>query len=251
MEDYATDNDLTHTHRALFEDREVDAKINSPRRTVAGGTDGFFDLDEDTNYTRAELVGVLSKSTRHTTSSSTTSRKRTRTRRRLLRTLGRGTLRVSRNIAGGLATGQDLTTSIIGGLAEPVLACIGDAVMRRVLPQQRPLLDLEAHRTPVINPWNQAQLPPSVVSQPHQPHVGATQQPLPPAVQQLALPPANIHDEPESKHEPRGRRSRPMNVQEGGSSSSSGNFRFPAGSAGQEEEQPNQPTYYTPKTHYY
>ena len=167
-----------------------------------------------------------------------------------MRTLGRGTLRVSRNIAGGLATGQDLTTSIIGGLAEPVLACIGDAVMRTVLPQQRPLLDLEAHRTPVINPWNQAQLPPSVVSQPHQPHVGATQQPLPPAVQQLALPPANIH-EPESKHEPRGRRSRPMNVQEGGSSSSSGNFRFPAGSAGQEEEQPNQPTYYTPKTHYY
>ena len=38
------------------------------------------------------------------------------------------------------------------------------------------------------NPLNIAQLPPSIVLQPHQPNVGATQQPLPPAVQQPALP---------------------------------------------------------------
>ena len=253
MRQYATDNGLTH--RALFEDREVDENINSPRRTVAGGSDGFFDLDEDANYTRAELDGVLSRAeeARQANQQDITQAHQQQVEREqeqgegVLRTLGRGTLRVGRNIAGGLATGQDLTTSIIGGLAEPVLSGIGDAVMRRVLPQQRPLLDLEAPRTPVNNPWNQAQLPPSIVLQPHQPNVGATQQPLPPAVQQLALPPVNIHDEPESTHEPRGRRGRPRNVQEGGaSSSSSGNFRFPAGSARQEdtpeEERPNQPT---------
>ena len=104
-------------------------------------------------------------------------------------------MRVSRNIAGGLVSEHDLTTSVIGGLAEPVLSGIGDAVMRRILPQPRPLLDLEAPRTPPNNPWrrspnplNIAQLPPSIVLQPHQPNVGATQQPLPPAVQQPALP---------------------------------------------------------------
>ena len=75
-------------------------------------------------------------------------------------------MRVGRNIAGGLQSEHDLTTSVIGGLAEPVLSGIGDAVMRRILSQPRPLLDLEAPRTPPNNPWsvnpNIAQLPPSI-----------------------------------------------------------------------------------------
>ena len=134
-------------------------------------------------------------------------------------------MRIGRNIAGGLATGQDLTTSVVAGLAEPVLSGLGDAVMRRILPQPRPLLDLEAPRTPPNNPWrttpNIAQLPPSIVLQPHQPNVGATQQPLPPAVQQPALPAPQT------------------NFQQGGSSSSSssGNFQFPRGSARQAEQE--------------
>ena len=88
-----------------------------------------------------------------------------------------------------------------------------------------PLLDLEAPRTPPNNPWrttpNIAQLPPSIVLQPHQPNVGATQQPLPPAVQQPALPAPQT------------------NFQQGGSSSSSssGNFQFPRGSARQAEQE--------------
>ena len=82
-------------------------------------------------------------------------------------------MRVDRNIAGGIASGQGLTTSVIGGLgglAEPLLSGLGEAVMRRVLPPPRPLLDAEAHRTPPNNPWrakpnpvNFAQLPHSVV----------------------------------------------------------------------------------------
>ena len=81
-----------------------------------------------------------------------------------------------------------------------------------------------------------AQLPPSIILQPHQPNVGATQQPLPPAVQQPALPAPQT------------------NFQQGGSSSSSssGNFQFPQGSArqtGQEEQSQRKPrTRLTKKT---
>ena len=116
--------------------------------------------------------------------------------------------------------------------------------MRRILPQPRPLLDLEAPRSPPRNAWsappnpvNTADLQPSIILQPHQPNVGATQQPLPPAVQQPAPQPA----------------SQP-NFQQGGSSSSSssGNFQFPQGSArqtGQEEQAQRRPrTRLTKKT---
>ena len=142
-------------------------------------------------------------------------------------------MRVGRNIAGGLASGHDLITSVIGGLAEPVLSGIGDAVMRRILPQPRPLLDLEAPRTPLNNPWkakpNVAQLPPSSVLQPHQPNVGATRQTLPAAVQQPALP------APIPNVQQGGSRSSRASGEASSSSSSSGNFQFPQGSARQAE----------------
>ena len=102
--------------------------------------------------------------------------------------------------------------------------------MRRILPQPRPLLDLEAPRTPPNNPWranpNIAQLPPSIVLQPHQPNVGATQQPLPPAVQQPELP-ARIPDVQQGG-------SRSSRASGEASSSSSGNFQPHQ----EEEEQP-------------
>ena len=190
----------------------------------------FFDTDEDTSFTRAQLEGVIQRAeeTRQANQQDIVQAHQQQVEREqqqgdgILRTLGRGSMRVGRNIAGGLVSGHDLTTSVIGGLAEPVLSGIGDAVMRRILP----LLDLEAPRTPPNNPWVRnpnpisiAQLPPSIVLQPHQPNVGATQQPLPPAVQQPALPAPT------------------PNVQQGGSSSSSstGNFQFPQGSARQPE----------------
>ena len=202
-----------------------------------------IDTDEDTSFTRVQLEGVIQRAeeTRQANQQDIVQAHQQQVEREqqqgdgILRTLGRGTMRVGRNIAGGLASGHDLTTSVIGGLAEPVLSGIGDAVMRRILPQPRPLLDLEAPRTPPNNPnnpWvrnpnpiNIAQLPPSIVLQPHQPNVGATQQPLPPAVQQPAIP-API-----------------SNVQQGGSSSSSssGNFQFPRGSARQPDGSARQP----------
>lgn len=150
------------------------------------------------SFTRAQLEGVIQRAeeTRQANQQDIVQAHQQQVEREqqqgdgILRTLGRGTMRVGRNIAGGLASGHDLTTSAIGGLAEPVLSGLGDAVMRRILPQPRPLLDLEAPRTPPNNPWMRnpdiAQLPPSIVLQPHQPNVGATQQALPPAVQQPA-----------------------------------------------------------------
>ena len=205
---YATDNDLTH--RALW-DAGASARADSPTRpqmlnigsdepAEQYGNDEFFDTDEDTSFTRAQLEGVLQRAgeSQQANQEAIAQAHQQQVEQEqqqgegILRTLGRGTMRIGRNIAGGLATGQDLTTSVVAGLAEPVLGGLGDAVMRRILPQPRPLLDLEAPRTSPNNPWrttpNIAQLPPSIVLQPHQPNVGATQQPLPPAVQQPALP---------------------------------------------------------------
>ena len=250
LREYATDNDLTH--RALWDAgaEATDTPAQSEMYNIATpieeyGNDEFFDTDEDTSFTRVQLEGVIQRAeeTRQQNQQDIVQAHQQQVEREqqqgdgILRTLGRGSMRVGRNIAGGLVSGHDLTTSVIGGLAEPVLSGIGDAVMRRILPQPRPLLDLEAPRTPPNNPWvrnpnpiNIAQLPPSIVLQPHQPNVGAIQQPLPPAVQQPALP-API-----------------PNAQQGGSSSSSssGNFQFPRdsarqpeGSARQADEQPS------------
>ena len=239
LREYATDNDLTH--RALWDagagatDTPAQPEMYNIGTPIEEyGNDEFFDTEEDTSFTRAQLEGVIQRAeeTRQANQQDIVQAHQQQVEREqqqgdgILRTLGRGSMRVGRNIAGGLASGHDLTTSVIGGLAEPVLSGIGDAVMRRILPQPRPLLDLEAPRTPPNNPWrrspnpvNIAQLPPSIVLQPHQPNVGATQQPLPPAVQQPALPAPT------------------PNVQQGGSSSSSssGNFQFPRGSARQPE----------------
>ena len=244
LREYATDNDLTLP--ALW-DAGASARADSPtgpemfnigsvEPSEQYGNDDFFDTGEDTSFTRAELEGVLQRAreTRQANQQAITQAHQQQVEREqqqgegILRTLGRGTMRVGRNIAGGLAAGQDLTASVVGGLAEPVLSGLGDAVMRRILPQPRPLLDLEAPLSPPRNPWrtnpNIAQLPPSIVLQPHQPNAGATQQPLPPAVQQPALPAPQ------------------PNFQQGGSSSSSSsrNFQFPRGSARQagQEEQP-------------
>ena len=236
LREYATDNDLTH--RALWDagagatDTPAQPEMYNIGTPIEEyGNDEYFDTEE--GVTRAELEGVIQRAeeTRQANQQDIVQAHQQQVEREqqqgdgILRTLGRGSMRVGRNIAGGLVSGHDLTTSVIGGLAEPVLSGIGDAVMRRILPQPRPLLDLEAPRTPPNNPWvrnpnpiNIAQLPPSIVLQPHQPNVGATQQPLPPAVQQPALPAPT------------------PNVQQGGSSSSSsGNFQFPRGSARQPE----------------
>ena len=259
LREYATDNDLIH--RALW-DAGAEARTDTPAQPEMYnigtpieeyGNDDFFDTDEDTSFTRAQLEGVIQRAeeTRQANQQDIVQAHQQQVEREqqqgdgILRTLGRGTMRVGRNIAGGLASGHDLTTSVIGGLAEPVLSGIGDAVMRRILPQPRPLLDLEAPRTPPNNPWgrspnpaNIAQLPPSIVLQPHQPNVGATQQPLHPAVRQPALPAPTPNVQQGGSRSSRASGEATQSTRgtnEPSSSSSSGNFQFPQGSARQPE----------------
>ena len=151
LREYATDNDLTH--RALW-DAGASARADSPtgpemfnigsvEPSEQYGNDDFFDTEEDTSFTRAELEGVLQRAreTRQANQQAITQAHQQQVEREqqqgegILRTLGRGAMRIGRNIAGGLASGHDLATSVVGGLAEPVLSGLGDAVMRRILPQ--------------------------------------------------------------------------------------------------------------------
>ena len=164
LREYATDNDLTHRE---LRDAGAEARTDTPAQPEMYniGTPMamtiFFGTDVDTNFTRVQLEGVTQRAeeTRQANQQDIVQAHQQQVEREqqqgdgILRTLRRGTMRVGRNIAGGLASGHDLTTSVIGGLAEPVLSGIGDAVMRRILPQLRPLLDLEARQTPPSNPW--------------------------------------------------------------------------------------------------
>ena len=149
----------------------------------------------------------------------------------VLHSLGRGLSRVGQNIAAGVAAGQDLRTAAISGVAEPIISGVGDMVMRRILPQPRPLLDIDrAVRN--ANALEQAQqnaniLQPSIILQPHQPNIGATQQPLPPAAQQPALPAVEIEQQQPPRPKPKAKATPRSNFQEGSSSSSSGNANAP------------------------
>ena len=98
----------------------------------------------------------------------------------------------------------------------------GDFVMRGVLPQPRPLLP-DLRPQPLNLPLTIEDVPrfqPSIMLQPHRPNVGATQQPLPPTGQQLALPAPT------------------PNVQVGGTSSSSSSNFQPHQAPQQEEQTP-------------
>ena len=159
--------------------------------------------------------------------------------------LGSGALRVGSNVAGNMLSGMDLGTAAVTGLTQEAAQALSETLMRRINPPPRPLLDFAGDpRAGQFTTYDEMPIPnmqylqPSIVLQPHQPNVGATQQPLPiasssqPTVSELpALPPPI----PQRPTEPRGKpRPRPSpktspeppprpNVQEGGSSSSSGN----------------------------
>ena len=211
MREYAQDNGLTH--RSLFTPNDAprrapqqfDMDANNLTTVEAFGNDEFYDTEENTGFTRGELEGVLQRAeeARQGNLQSIVEAHQQQIEQEqeqgegVLRSLARGTLRVGGNIAGNLASGQDLTTSAVSGVAQPALQALSGAVMRRILPQQRPLLDLDNPRPPL---GEYTVYPPEAHLQPHQPNVGATQQ---------ALPPATSNQPPTP------------NVQVGGSSSSS------------------------------
>ena len=153
--------------------------------------------------------------------------------------VGSGALRVGSNVAGNMMSGMDFGSSLATGLSQEV----AQLAMNRLLPQPRPLLDFSGTArdgqyttydpTPIPNTQY---LEPSIVLQPHQPNVGATQQPLPiasssqPTQAELppipkATPPATPTQRPaEPKAKPSPKPAPQPNFQQGGaSSSSSGN----------------------------
>ena len=153
--------------------------------------------------------------------------------------LGSGALRVGGNVAGNMISGMDFGTAAFAGLTQEAAQALGETLMRRISPPPRQLLDFtgdpRAGQFTTYDPMpipNMEYLQPSIVLQPHQPNVGATQQPLPIASSSqptlAELPPIPQRPtEPRTKARPRPSPKTPPppqpNFQEGGSSSSSGN----------------------------
>ena len=157
--------------------------------------------------------------------------------------LGSGALRVGGNVAGNMISGMDFTSAAFAGLTQEAAQALGETLMRRINPPPRQLLDFSgdprAGQFTTYDPMpipNMEYLQPSIVLQPHQPNVGATQQPLPiasssqPTLAELPPIPRPIPQrptEPRTKARPRPSPKTPPppqpNFQEGGSSSSSGN----------------------------
>ena len=176
--------------------------------------------------------------------------------------LGGGALRVGSNVAGNMMSGMDFGSSLVTGISQEA----AQLAMNRLLPQPRPLLDFSGTArdgqyttydpTPIPNTQY---LQPSIVLQPHQPNVGATQQPLPIASSsqptQAELPPIPPATPPQRPAEPKAKPSpKPSpktspspppqpNFQQGGaSSSSSGNAPAPQAPQQPENESPRRLT---------
>ena len=256
---YATDEGMTH--RALFTEHDTrrqpefyNMETNDAATEVFGNDDTFFDTQEgDADYTNAQITEMIRREqeARQANAQAITEAHAQQMERDqqggdgVLHSLGRGLVRVGQNIATGVASGQDLTTAAVRGVAEPVISGVGDMVMRRILPQPRPLLDIDRavqnansspQQAPNTPPSTTLSLPPSIILQPHQPNIGATQQPLPPAAQQPALPAFTPAPRPTP------------NFQQGGSSSSSGNANAPPPQQEQEEARPAPKRRITKKT---
>ena len=158
--------------------------------------------------------------------------------------LGSGALRVGGNVAGNMVSGMDFGSSLLAGMSQEAISAFNEAIMNRINPPPRPLLDFtgdpRAGQFTTYDPMpipNMQYLQPSIILQPHQPNVGATQQPLPiasssqPTVSELPALPAIPRPIPQRPTEPRGKtRPRPSpktspepprpNFQQGGSQSS-------------------------------
>ena len=82
-------------------------------------------------------------------------------------------------------SGMDFGSSLLAGVSQEAILQFNQAIMKRINPPPRPLLDftgdLRAGQFTTYDPTpvpNIQYLQPSIVLQPHQPNVEATQQPL-------------------------------------------------------------------------
>ena len=191
MREYASDNNLTH--RAQFTPN--DSPSRAPQR---------FDIGDGQGSTIEELMGVeegdLNEMYSQNAIDTAIARAQEQQAQRqqdivmanreqlqeeqaqgdgiLHGMLSRGG-QMAGNVVAGLASGQDLGTSVATGVGVPLLTDMGRLLLNRMLPQP-PAPDPE--------PLHIQYLRPTINLETHQPNVGAIQQPLPAAQQPMALP---------------------------------------------------------------
>ena len=255
LREYASDNNFTH--RALFteHDRPEPEQFRSPEMfRIATDTDNMSFIEEYGTPPEQQLFQIDETlgnvATAHQGNQQAINQAHQQQLEReeeggsgILRSLGSGALRVGGNVAGNMISGMDFTSAAFAGLTQEAAQALGETLMRRINPPPRQLLDFSgdprAGQFTTYDPMpipNIEYLQPSIVLQPHQPNVGATQQPLPiasssqPTLAELPPIPRPIPQrptEPRTKSRPRPSPKTPPppqpNFQEGGSSSSSGN----------------------------
>ena len=262
LREYASDNNFTH--RALFteHDRPSPEQPRSPEMfNIATDTDNMSFIEEFGTPPEQQLFQIDETlgnvATAHQGNQQAINQAHQQQLEReeeggsgILRSLGSGALslgsgalRVGGNVAGNMISGMDFTSAAFAGLTQEAAQALGETLMRRINPPPRQLLDFSgdprAGQFTTYDPMpipNMEYLQPSIVLQPHQPNVGATQQPLPiasssqPTLAELPPIPRPIPQrptEPRTKSRPRPSPKTPPppqpNFQQGGSSSSSGN----------------------------
>ena len=255
LREYASDNNFTH--RALFteHDRPSPEQPRSPEMfNIATDTDNMSFIEEfgtppeQQLFQIDETLGNVATSRQDNQHAINQAHQQQLEREEeggsgILRSLGSGALRVGGNVAGNMISGMDFTSAAFAGLTQEAAQALGETLMRRINPPPRQLLDFSgdprAGQFTTYDPMpipNIEYLQPSIVLQPHQPNVGATQQPLPiasssqPTLAELPPIPRPIPHrptEPRTKSRPRPSPKTPPppqpNFQQGGSSSSSGN----------------------------
>ena len=262
LREYASDNNFTH--RALFteHDRPSPEQPRSPEMfRIATDTDNMSFIEEfgtppeQQLFQIDETLGNVATSRQDNQQAINQAHQQQLEREEeggsgILRSLGSGALslgsgalRVGGNVAGNMISGMDFTSAAFAGLTQEAAQALGETLMRRINPPPRQLLDFSgdprAGQFTTYDPMpipNMEYLQPSIVLQPHEPNVGATQQPLPiasssqPTLAELPPIPRPIPQrptEPRTKSRPRPSPKTPPppqpNFQEGGSSSSSGN----------------------------
>ena len=248
---YAEDNDMTH--RSLFtqHDRPEPEQPRSPEQfNIGTDTDDMSIVDEFGTPQEQQLAQV--NETLQNVAMAQQGNQQTITQAHqqqlereeeggsgVLRSLGSGALRVGGNIAGNIASGMDFRSAAFAGFSQEAMQALRDTLMRRIAPPPRPLLDFTGTaRDGQFTTYDPTPIPsmqylqPTTILQPHQPNVGATQQPLP--IASSSQPAISELPRPQRPTEPRGKsRPRPTpktsptppqpNFQEGGASGSGSN----------------------------
>ena len=266
LRQYASDNDLTH--RALFTQNDrADPQANAPQQpttpemfNIGTDVDNMSIVEEFGTPQEQQLMEINQTLQNMTTAQQANQQSITQAHQQqlereeeggsgVLRSLGSGALRIGGNIAGNIASGMDVRTAAFAGFSQEAMDTLRQTLMRRIAPPPRPLLDFTGERNPrefttyETTPIpNMQYLQPTTILQPHQPNVGATQQPLPiaassqPTISELPRPQRPTEPRVKSRPRPTPKTSPAppqTNFQEGGASGSGENAPPPR----QEENQ--------------